>query len=122
VEGSIDSDCGGHYFVRHIRHVVNRKGTRNHFSSGLIRLVSNPIPLSDRDVQRLTEVKFNLYEGQFMNELEQRIRFGVGSAAAAAAIFAPINYKWKGLLSAVATDAILTGIYGASPVKRLFRV
>jgi hypothetical protein len=87
-----------------------------------MRFVSNPIPLSDRDVQRLTEVKFNLYEGQFMNELEQRIRFGVGSAAAAAAIFAPINYKWKGLLSAVATDAILTGIYGASPVKRLFRV
>jgi len=42
--------------------------------------------------------EFNLYEGQFMNELEQKIRFGVGSAAAAAAIFAPLNYKMEGCI------------------------
>lgn len=56
-----------------------------------------------------------------MNELEQRIRFGVGSAAAAAAIFAPLSYKWRGVLSAIAADAILTGMYGTTPVRRLFR-
>lgn len=56
-----------------------------------------------------------------MNELEQRIRFGIGSAAAAAAIFAPLSYKWRGVLSAIAADAILTGVYGASPVRRVFR-
>ncbi|MES2219600.1 MAG: YgaP-like transmembrane domain [Acidobacteriota bacterium] len=56
-----------------------------------------------------------------MNELEQKIRFGIGSAAAAAAIFAPLSYKWRGVLTAVAADAILTGVYGTSPVKTLFR-
>lgn len=56
-----------------------------------------------------------------MSELEQKIRLGVGSAAAAAAIFAPIAYKWKGVLVAVAADAILTGIYGVSPIKKLIR-
>jgi hypothetical protein len=54
-----------------------------------------------------------------MGELEQRIRLGVGSAAAAAAIFAPLDYKWKGILTAVAADAILTGVYRVSPLKRL---
>lgn len=56
-----------------------------------------------------------------MNELEQRIRFGIGSAAAAAAIFAPLSYKWRGVLSAIAADAILTGMYGTTPVRRLLR-
>lgn len=56
-----------------------------------------------------------------MSELEQKIRLAIGSAAAAAAIFAPIAYKWKGVLTAVATDGILTGIYGVSPVKKLIR-
>jgi len=56
-----------------------------------------------------------------MSELEQKIRLAIGSAAAAAAIFAPIDYKWKGVLTAVATDGILTGIYGVSPVKKLIR-
>ena len=52
---------------------------------------------------------------------EQKIRLAVGSAAAAAAIFAPLSYKWKGVLTAVATDAILTGIYGKSPLRTLIR-
>ena len=56
-----------------------------------------------------------------MPDVEQKIRLAVGSAAAAAAIFAPLSYKWKGVLTAVATDAILTGIFGVSPVKRLLR-
>lgn len=56
-----------------------------------------------------------------MNELEQRIRFGIGSAAAAAAIFAPLSYKWRGVLSAIAADAILTGMYGTTPVHWLLR-
>lgn len=53
-----------------------------------------------------------------MGDVEQRIRLGVGSAAAAAAIFAPLSYKWKGVLAAVATEAILTGIYRVSPIRR----
>lgn len=55
-----------------------------------------------------------------MPEIEKNIRLAIGSAAAAAAIFAPLSYKWKGVLTAVAADAILTGIYGVSPVRRLF--
>ena len=54
-----------------------------------------------------------------MGDLEQRIRFGIGSAAAAAAIFAPLSYKWKGILTAIATDAILTGVYRVSPLRRM---
>ncbi|HEY7337499.1 MAG TPA: YgaP-like transmembrane domain [Bryobacteraceae bacterium] len=54
-----------------------------------------------------------------MDDLEQRIRLGVGSAAAAAAIFAPLDYKWKGILTAIAADAILTGVYRVSPIRRL---
>ena len=36
----------------------------------------------------------------------------------AAAIFAPLNYKWKGVLTAVAADTILSGIYRKSPIMR----
>lgn len=54
-----------------------------------------------------------------MSETEQKIRYGIGSAAAAAAIFAPLSYKWKGVLAAVAAETILSGIYGFSAVKRL---
>lgn len=56
-----------------------------------------------------------------MNDIEQKIRLAVGSAAAASAIFAPLSYKWKGVLAFVATDAILTGIYGVSPLRKLIR-
>lgn len=57
-----------------------------------------------------------------MSETEQKIRYGIGSAAAAAAIFAPLSYKWKGILTAVATEVILSGIYGTSPAKRLLHI
>jgi hypothetical protein len=52
--------------------------------------------------------------------VEQNVRLGVGSAAAAAAIFAPLGYKWKGILTAVAAEGILTGIYRVRPFQRLF--
>jgi hypothetical protein len=56
-----------------------------------------------------------------MSDLETKIRFGIGSAAAAAAIFAPLSYRWKGVLTAVAGDMILTAIYGKSPIRHLIR-
>ena len=54
-----------------------------------------------------------------MSETEQKIRYAIGSAAAAAAIFAPLSYKWKGVLTTVAAETILSAIWGVSPVKRL---
>lgn len=56
-----------------------------------------------------------------MDDTEAKIRYAVGSAAAGAAIFAPLGYKWKGLLTAVAADCILTAIYGYSPLRHVFR-
>ncbi|MFP5275589.1 MAG: YgaP-like transmembrane domain [Acidobacteriota bacterium] len=53
-----------------------------------------------------------------MSETEQKIRYGVGSAAAAAAIFAPVSIKWKSVLTAVAAEVILSAVYGFSPLKR----
>lgn len=55
-----------------------------------------------------------------MSETEQKVRYGIGSAAAAAAIYAPVGYKWKGVLTGVAALTILSAIYGFSPIKRLF--
>jgi hypothetical protein len=54
-----------------------------------------------------------------MSNVEQKIRLGIGSAAAAAAIFAPLSYKWKGVLTAVAAETILSAIYEVSPWRRL---
>lgn len=54
-----------------------------------------------------------------MSETEQKVRYGIGSAAAATAIYAPLNYWWKGALTAVAAVTILSGIYGFSPAKAL---
>jgi len=53
-----------------------------------------------------------------MSETEQKIRYGVGSAAAAAAIFAPLSLKWRSVLTAVAAEVILSAVYGFSPLKR----
>jgi hypothetical protein len=46
----------------------------------------------------------------------------IGSAAAAAAIFAPLDYRWKGVLTAVATEMILAGVYGFSPIRKIAHV
>ncbi len=54
-----------------------------------------------------------------LSETEQKWRYGIGSAAAAAAIFAPLNYTWKGVLTGAAAFTILSGIYGFSPIKKL---
>jgi hypothetical protein len=56
-----------------------------------------------------------------MGNTETKIRYAIGSAAAAAAIFAPLSYKWKGVLTGVAAECILTGVYGYSPETRLLR-
>ncbi|HEV2134428.1 MAG TPA: hypothetical protein VGR47_09195 [Terracidiphilus sp.] len=53
-----------------------------------------------------------------MSETEQKVRYGIGAAAAATAIFAPLSYKWKGLLTGVAAEVILAAVYGFSPIKR----
>ncbi len=54
-----------------------------------------------------------------MSETEQKVRYGIGSAAAAAAIFAPLDYKWKGVLTALAAEMILAAIYEWSPMKHI---
>jgi hypothetical protein len=58
-------------------------------------------------------------KGITMSGTEEKIRFAIGSAAAAAAIFAPLGYKWKSVLTGVAAGAILTAAYGVSPIRRL---
>ena len=56
-----------------------------------------------------------------MGGTEHKVRLAIGSAAAAAAVFAPLSYKWKGVLVALAADTILTAVWGKSPVRRLLR-
>ena len=70
----------------------------------------NPIQSAVRDAQSAVNQ---------MSGTEQNIRFAIGSAAAAAAIFAPIGYTWKGVLTGVAAASILTGVYGVSPIRKL---
>lgn len=67
----------------------------------------------------MTDVVNEIGKSFRMSETEQKIRYGIGSAAAAAAIFAPLSYKWKGVLSFVAAETILSAIYGISPAKRM---
>ena len=57
-----------------------------------------------------------------VGDTEQKIRMAIGSAAAAAAIFAPLKYKWKGLLSALAVGGLLTGVTKVSPFKRILGI
>jgi hypothetical protein len=57
-----------------------------------------------------------------MGPTQQKVALGVGSAAAAAAIFAPLRYKWKGLLSAVAFSGIFSGITGFSLFNKVMGV
>jgi hypothetical protein len=57
-----------------------------------------------------------------MGDLEQKIRLGIGSAAAAAAIFAPVNYRAKGILTGIAAGAILSAIYRKGSVTRMLGI
>lgn len=57
-----------------------------------------------------------------MGPTEQQIRMGIGAAAAASAIFAPLSYKWKGLLAFAAFSGLFTGATGLSPFKKVFGV
>ena len=54
-----------------------------------------------------------------MGDREQKIRMAIGSAAGAAAVFAPLRYKWKGLLSAVAVTGLLTALFRVDPLKQI---
>jgi hypothetical protein len=54
-----------------------------------------------------------------MGDVEQKIFLGIGSAAAAAAIFAQVSYRAKGILTGIAASAIMNGLYGKSPIRRL---
>jgi hypothetical protein len=57
-----------------------------------------------------------------MGPTEQKIRMGIGAAAAAAAIWAPLRYKWKGWLTAAAFDGLFTGTTGYSPFKKVLGI
>lgn len=54
-----------------------------------------------------------------MGGTEQKIRLAIGSAAAAAAVWAPLRYKWKGVLSAIAATQLIFGMIGFSPAKKV---
>jgi hypothetical protein len=68
----------------------------------------------------MSDVVNEMMKSVRMGETEERTRYAIGSAAAATAIFAPLSYKWKAILTAVAAETILTGIYGVSPMRRMF--
>lgn len=55
------------------------------------------------------------------NSVTDNFRLAIGAAAAASAIFAPLSYGWRGVLTAVAAESILGGIYGSTPLRKLFR-
>jgi hypothetical protein len=57
-----------------------------------------------------------------MGSKQKKIALGLGSAAAAVAIFVPLRYKWKGLLSAVAFSSLVGGITGFSVFNKLMGV
>jgi hypothetical protein len=59
---------------------------------------------------------------QNIGPTEQKVRLAIGSAAAAAAIWAPLRYKWKGVLSAVAAGGLISGMTCFSLFKKVMRV
>lgn len=95
---SQSSDCQLFSFADSDGNVPERKGA-----------AQRPYGRNENTMRRFTE----------MTDLEQKIRLGVGSAAAASAIFAPLGYRGKSILTAIAAGAILTGIYKKSPIKHL---
>lgn len=64
----------------------------------------------------MSDVITEMKQAWQMSDVERKVRYGIGSAAAASAIFAPLGYVAKGILTAVAAETILTGIYGISPI------
>jgi hypothetical protein len=57
-----------------------------------------------------------------MGSREKKIRIAAGAAATAIAIFVPLRYKWKGLLSVAAFDGLFSGATGFSPFKKVFGI
>lgn len=70
----------------------------------------------------MTDVVNELKRQFGMSETERRVRFGIGSAAAAAAMFASLSYKWKGVLTGVAAETILSAVYGLCPIRRTLHI
>jgi len=60
-------------------------------------------------------------ESATSRNVADNVNLAVGAAAAAAAIFAPLGYGWKAVLTAIAAESILGGIYGYTPFRKLFR-
>ena len=54
-------------------------------------------------------------------DVTDNVKLAIGAAAAASAIFAPLSSGWKGVLTAVAAEFILGGIYGYTPFRKLVR-
>ena len=65
----------------------------------------------------MTDVLNEISTGVRMSETEQQIRYGIGSAAAAAAIFAPLGYGSKAVLTGIAALGILSAVYGWCPMR-----
>lgn len=70
----------------------------------------------------MTDISNEITKNFKMSETEQKVRYGIGSAAAATAIFAPLSYKWKGILTAIAAEVILSAVYGFSPEKSILNM
>jgi hypothetical protein len=86
--------------------------------AGIYACIGTTIP---RILQRrtMTDVVNDIVTNFKMSETEQKVRYGIGATAAAAAIFAPLSYRWKGVLTAVAAETILSAVYGFSVFKRI---
>ena len=82
--------------------------------------VRYPRTLQRYPIETTDRVAWRIQMQDNMGPTEQKIRMAVGSAAAASAIFAPLAYKWKGLLTATAFLGLFTGATGFSPFKRIF--
>lgn len=67
----------------------------------------------------MTDVVQAIETNMRMSDTEQKVRYGIGAAAAAAAIFAPVGYAWKGVLTAVAAETILSAVYGFCPFTNI---
>jgi hypothetical protein len=97
--------------MKSLRHPA-ASGIRNS-KGGLLE----PLQKSIFEGENMTDVVNEIGKSFKMSETEQKIRYGIGSAAAA--IFAPLSCKWQGVLTFLAAETILSAVYGVSPVKRL---
>jgi len=93
--------------------------TRHPYIVGKCRPARPLIPIQMRNL--MADVMNELAMRGRMNETEQKVRFGIGAAAAAVAIFAPLSYRWKGVLTAIAAETIVSAALSVSPAKSMMR-